>query len=96
MDHTQFGDSIPSAKRNEIFTILRDGIAPDQFATFARLLISISDNEIKDICDKYRGGTRTLELMNQYEARSNSLDRLLEVLRIMKLFNIIQRIQRLL
>lgn len=74
---------IPADKRNEIFQIISNGISSHEFYTLSRYLQIIDDNEMKDIELKHRNSqTRTMVLLSLYETKSNSLKRLMHVLRL--------------
>lgn len=85
-----FGD-----KRNEIFKVIAQDIAPTEFSTLSRLL-NFPDNEIKEIELKHRSyGTRTMVLLDLYETKKTSIKPLLNALTLMGRSDIKRKIENL-
>jgi Death domain len=80
-------------KRNEIFKVIAKEISSSEFSTLSRYL-KFPDNEVKEIELKHRAfSTRTMVLLNHYEAKMTSMKPLISALTIMKRLDIVKKIE---
>lgn len=82
-------------RRNEVFAIIVAGLDFNEVRSLARYLLFLEEHEINNIEIRH-GDSRAMHVLNLYEHRSNSLKRLLKVLRIgLRREDLALRIERL-